>query len=81
MKTVKHHFSNKFGGSERIIEEDKVVPEHKQVAATFESRFETLVKNLGIKSKFMSEMPVRNESVTDIINKFQNHPSVTKTRF
>ena len=38
------------------------------------------MKNLGINSIFMSEEPVSNESVTDIITKFQNHPSITKIK-
>ena len=38
------------------------------------------MKNLGISSKFMSEEPVNNQSVTDIIKKLQNHPSITKIK-
>ena len=38
------------------------------------------MKNLGINSIFMSEEPVSNESVTDIITKFQNHPSIIKIK-
>ena len=45
---------------------------------TIRSYFQTVVENLGIISKFMSEEPVDNESVTDIIKKFENHPSLIK---
>ena len=38
------------------------------------------MENLGINSKFMSEDPVSNESVNDIIRKFQNHPSIIKIK-
>ena len=38
------------------------------------------MKNLGINNKFMSEEPVSNESVTDIIKKFQSHPSTIKIK-
>ena len=38
------------------------------------------MKNLGINSIFISEEPVSNESVTDIITKFQNHPSIIKIK-
>ena len=36
--------------------------------------FETIVENLNINSKFISEEPVSNEPVNNIIRKFQNHP-------
>ena len=38
------------------------------------------METLGINSKFMSEEPVSNESVSDIIRKFQNHPSIIKIK-
>ena len=38
------------------------------------------MENLGINSTFMSEEPVNNESVNDIIMKFQNHPSIIKIK-
>ena len=38
------------------------------------------MENLGINSIFMSEEPVNNESVNDIIMKFQNHPSIIKIK-
>ena len=38
------------------------------------------MENLGINSKFMSDEPVSNESVNDIIRKFQNHPSIIKIK-
>ena len=38
------------------------------------------MENIGINSKFMSNEPVSNESVTDIIKKFQNHPSIIKIK-
>ena len=38
------------------------------------------METLGINSKFMSEEPVSNESVNDIIRKFQNHPSIIKIK-
>ena len=56
----------------------KVVSEDNEVADTF--FFETLVENLGIDSKYMSEEPVSNESVTDIIKKFQNHSFMIKIK-
>ena len=34
----------------------------------------------GINTKFLSEEPVSNESVNDIIRKFQNHPSIIKIK-
>ena len=36
--------------------------------------FETVVENVNIDSKFMSEEPVSKESVNNIIRKYQNHP-------
>ena len=81
-KTVKPFSTNTVGGDEIIalIEESKVVSEDKEVAETFKSYFETLVKNLGINSKFMSEEPVSNQSVTGIIKKLQNLPSIIKIK-
>ena len=81
-KTVKPRFLNTFGDNERIklIEGEKVVSEDREVTKTFQSYFETIVKNLGINSKFMSEDPVSNESVNDVIRKFQNHPSIIKIK-
>ena len=38
------------------------------------------MENLGINSKFMSKELVSNESVNDIIKKFQNHPSIIKIK-
>ena len=38
------------------------------------------MENLGINRKFMSEDSVSDESVTDIIKKFQNHPSIIKLK-
>ena len=40
----------------------------------------TILENLGINKKFMSEESVSNESVTNIITKFQNHPSIIKIK-
>ena len=67
-KTVKPFFSNKVAENEKItlIEEDKVVSEDKEVAETFKSYFETLVKKLGVNNKFLSEEAVSNESITEI---------------
>ena len=59
-----------------LIEADKVVSEDREVAETFKPYFETIVKNLGINNKFMFEEPVSNESVNDIITKFQNQTSI-----
>ena len=44
------------------------------------SYFETLLENLVINCTFISEEPVSNESVTDIIKEFQNHPSMIKIK-
>ena len=38
------------------------------------------MENLGINSKLISEEPVSNESVNDIIRKFQNHSSIIKIK-
>ena len=75
-------FSSTFGDNERInlIEGKKVVSEDREITETFKSYFETIVKNLDINSKFMYEEPVSNESVNDIIRKFQNHPIIIKKR-
>ena len=64
-KTVKPFFSSKVGDNETIIllEGDKVVSEDSEVTETFKSYFETVVENLGINSKFISEESVSNESV------------------
>ena len=80
--TVKPFFSSKVGGNERVtlIEGDKVVSEDREVTETFKPYFESIVKNLGINSKFMSEGPVSNESANDINRKFQNHPSIIKIK-
>ena len=81
-KTAKSFFFNKAGNNERVtlIEEDKVVLKDRQVTETFKSYFETLVENLGMNGKFLSEEPLSNKSVTDIIKKFQNHPSIIKIK-
>ena len=81
-KTLKHFFTSKVFDNERItlIEGEKVVSEDRKVAETYKSYFETIVKNLDITSKFMSEEPVSNESVNDIIRKFQNHASIIKIK-
>ena len=50
--------------------------EDREVVETFKSYFETIVENLVISSKFMSAQPVSDESVNDIVRKFQNHPSI-----
>ena len=75
-------FSSTFGDNERInlIEGKKVVFEDREITETFKSYFETIVKNLDINSKFMYEEPVSNESVNDIIRKFQNHPIIIKIK-
>ena len=65
-KTVKPFFSSKVVNNE----EDKVASKDREVAETFKSYFETILENLGINSKFMSEESVSNESVNDIIRKF-----------
>ena len=48
--TVKPFSSSKVGDNGRItlIERDKVVPEDREVAETFNSYFENIVENLGI---------------------------------
>ena len=38
------------------------------------------MENIGINSKFMSEESVSNESVNDIIRKFQTNPNITKLK-
>ena len=80
--TVKPFFSSKVGDNEivTLIDRGKIVSEDREVAETFKSYFETIVENLGINSKFMSDEPVSNESVNDIIRKFQNHPSIIKIK-
>ena len=50
------------------------------MSETFKSYFETLVGKLDINIKFVSEETVSNELVTDIITKFQNHPSIIKIK-
>ena len=79
---MKPFFSGKVGDNEKItlIEGDKVVSLDREVAERFNSHFETVVEILGINSKSMSEEPVSNESVNDIIIKFQNHPSMIKIK-
>ena len=81
-KTVKSFFSSKVDENERITltEGEKVVYEGREVAETFASYFETTEKKLGPNSKFMSEEPISNELVNDIIRKFQNHPSIIKIK-
>ena len=61
-------FPSKVGDNERItlIEGDKVLSEDWEVAETFKSYFVTIVENLGINNKCMSEEPVSNESVNNI---------------
>ena len=73
MKTVKLFLSSKVGANEKItfIENDKVVSDDNKVAETFKLYFETIVENLDINRKKISD-----ESVTDITRKFENHPQV-----
>ena len=61
-----------------LIEEDNVVLKMKEDAEPFKSYFETLVENLGMSIKFLSEEPGTNKSVTYIIKKFQSHSSIIK---
>ena len=79
-KTVEPFFFSKVSDNERrtLIEGEKVVSEDRKVTETFKSYFETVVKNLGINTKFMSEEHISNESVNNIIRKFQKHPSLIK---
>ena len=81
-KTMKPFFWSKFGDDERItlIEGGKVVSEDEEVAETFRLFFETVAKSFHINCKFMSDEPVGNESVNNIIRKFQNHTSVIKMK-
>ena len=69
---MKPFFSSKVGDNERITltEVEKVVSEDREFAETFKSYFETIVKNKGINSKYISEEPVSNESVNDFVRKF-----------
>ena len=46
---------------------------------TFKSYFGSRVENLVINGKFVDL--VSNESVTEIIKKFQNHPSIIKIHY
>ena len=48
------------------------------MAETFKSYFETIVENLGINSKYISGEPLIDESVTNIIRRFDNHSIVIK---
>ena len=55
--------------------------EGKEVTETFELYSETLaVLVVDINIRFMSEDHVSNESVTDIIKKFQNHPNIIEIK-
>ena len=54
-----------------LIEEDNVVLKMKEDAEPFKSYFETLVENLGMNIKFLSEEPGTNKSVTYIIKNFK----------
>ena len=38
------------------------------------------MENLGVNSKFISEEPVSNESLADMISKFQYHPNMIKIK-
>ena len=77
MENVKLFFSNKVDRDERITlrEEDKVVSKSNELAEAYKSYFETIVENLGINEELLS-----CESVTDIMMKFQNHPSIIKIK-
>ena len=49
-------------------------------AETFKSYFQNIVESLGLKSKYMSEETASNALVTGIIKKFQDYPSIIKTK-
>ena len=72
-KTGKSFFSEKVGSNEKItlIEEDKKLSEDNEVAETYEPYFEPIMENLGIVS-------ASDESVTDIIRKFESYISIMK---
>ena len=53
----KPFFSNKVGDDEEIT----LIEEGKEVLETFKSYFQTIVENLGINIKLMSEEPVSNK--------------------
>ena len=61
--TVKPFFSSKVGDNEivTLIDRGKIISEDREVAETFKPYFETIVENLGINSKFMSDEPVTNQ--------------------
>ena len=77
-----------------LIEEDKVVSEDNEVAEIFMSYFETksccswekkyyfetILENVCIDSKYMSVDPVSNDSETNIVKKFKNHPFMKKKK-
>ena len=77
-----------------LMEEDKVASEDNEMAETFMSYFETkscfswkkkyyfetILENLGIGSKYMSMDPVSNNSETNIVKKFENHPFMKKNK-
>ena len=82
-KTVKSLFSEKHFGNNKItlLDGDEIISEDAEVAEKFNRYFSNVVKNLniaGFETGYYSNPAI--DDISNIINKFENHPSIHKTK-
>ena len=82
MATVKPLFSNKIKSAENIYldESGEIIRNEKEVANVFNKYFANIVPNImGITNNhnLLSDLDTTNDPIEKIINKYQNHPSIT----
>ena len=80
--TVKPSFSNKIKSVENIYldESGEIIRNEKEVANVFNKYFANIVPNImGITNNhnLLSDLDTTNDPIEKIINKYQNHPSIT----
>ena len=80
--TVKPLFSNKIKSAENIYldESGEIIRNEKEVANVFNKYFVNIVPNImGITNNhnLLSDLDTTNDPIEKIINKYQNHPSIT----
>ena len=82
--TVKPLFSNKIKSAENIYlhESGETIRNEKEVANVFNKYFVNIVPNvMGITNNhdLLSDVDTTKDPTEKIINKYQNHPSITST--
>ena len=82
-KATKPLFSDKSKSNKKIIllEDDSIIEDDKTVAETFNNLFADTIKNLDIKG-YKNNYTPRDDAayISNIIDKFKNHPSIVKIK-